>query len=61
MININKIKIGDFYKKIGSNIELKVTNKGTQNGYNFVDLYNDVTQKTQRLIKLKNFTRCIKN
>ena len=57
MINISKIKIGDKYKKHGSNIVLEVTETGTEHGFNFVKLYNDVTDQTQKLVSLKHYSK----
>ena len=56
---IKHLKAGDFLKKENSAILLKVISVGNefQNGYNFVELYNDVTGVTQKLIDISNYSK----
>ena len=58
-LEIRELKKGDFLKKNGSKIELKVIEVGheRQSGYDFVVLYNDVTDKTDKLIDITNYSK----
>jgi hypothetical protein len=55
-MEISKLKKGCFLKKNGSAIEEKVISVGHDYGYDFVELYNDVTDTTQKLIDISKFS-----
>jgi hypothetical protein len=54
-IDISTLKKGDFLKKNGSNIEVEVKNIGRDGDHDFVELYNDVTDSTTKLVDLSNY------
>ncbi len=58
-MKIASVKVGDFLKKQNCSIELKVISVGNefQNGYDFIELYNDVTGVTQKLIDISNYSK----
>jgi hypothetical protein len=53
--DIEDLKMGDFMKQENSNIELKVVNLGSEHNVKFVELYNDVTNTTKKLIDITNY------
>ena len=58
-INIADLKKGDFVQKKGSNIALEVISveKDKYSDYDVVELYNDVLDRTQRLINLSSLQK----
>ena len=57
IINIADLKKGDYVQKKGSNIALEVISveKDKCSDYDVVELYNDVLDRTQRLINLSEY------
>lgn len=57
-IEISDLKKGDLVKKDGSNIELKVIEVGNdwRSGKDYVELYNDVTDNTQKLVDISGYS-----
>ncbi len=51
VLEFSKLKKGDFLKKIGSNLELKVIEVGKD----YVKLYNDVTDHENSYVDISNF------
>ena len=56
---VQKFKVGDFIKKKGSNLELKVVGVGNdwRSGYDTITIYNDVTNNTTTLVDWSDYEK----